>query len=109
MESKTPNKESFAERVYAAVRRIPKGKVASYGAVALMAGNHRAARAVGGALHRNPDPSYTPCYRVVTAGGRTSKAFAFGGEDIQRAMLQADGVEFDENGCVLPEYFWNGR
>ena len=101
--------ESFAERVYAAVRKIPQGKVASYGAVALLAGNPRAARAVGWALHHNPDPNYTPCYRVVTAAGRTSKAFAFGGEDMQRAMLQADGVEFDENGCVLPAYFWSGQ
>ena len=101
--------QSFAERVYAAVRKIPKGKVASYGLVALLSGNPKAARAVGWALHRNPDPNYTPCYRVVTVAGRTSKAFAFGGEDMQRTMLEADGIEFDSEGCVLPQYFWNGQ
>lgn len=100
---------SFAERVYAAVRRIPKGSVASYGVIALLAGNPRAARAVGWALHRNPDPQNTPCYRVVTSAGKTSRAFAFGGEDVQRQLLLGDGVAFDEEGCVCAEYFWDGR
>lgn len=100
---------SFSERVYAAVRRIPKGSVASYGMIAALAGNPRAARAVGWALHRNPDPEATPCYRVVTCAGRTSRAFAFGGEDVQRQLLLGDGVAFDQDGHVCPEYFWNGQ
>lgn len=82
------------ERIYEVVRAIPRGTVASYGQVARLAGNPRWARVVGYALHVNPDPEETPCYRVVTKDGRTSPAFAFGGSDIQRAMLEADGVEF---------------
>lgn len=55
---------------------------------------------VGYALHANPDPEGIPCYRVVTKDGRTSPAFAFGGADIQRALLEADGIEFTEDGRV---------
>lgn len=99
-------KESFFDKVYEAVKKIPKGKVASYGAVAAMAGNPRAARAVGWALHVNPDPQNIPCYRVVTVRGEVSSAFAFGGENVQRALLREDGVEFDGYGRVKPEYFY---
>ncbi|MDE7395217.1 MAG: MGMT family protein [Clostridiales bacterium] len=107
--AKEETEQSFAERVYAAVRRIPSGRVASYGMIALLAGNPRASRAVGWALHRNPDPQGTPCYRVVTCAGKTSRAFAFGGEDVQRQLLLSDGVAFDEAGQVLPDCFWNGQ
>lgn len=88
------------EKIYDAVKLIPKGKVASYGQVAMLAGNPRWARVVGYALHVNPDPENIPCYRVVTKDGRLSPAFAFGGENRQRTLLEADGVEFDENGNV---------
>src|SRR5699024_3740766 len=57
------------KRIYEAVKNIPKGKVATYGQVAAMAGNERMARAVGNALHKNPDPDTIPCYRVVNAKG----------------------------------------
>ena len=77
------------DRIYAVVKKIPRGTVASYGQVALLAGNPRWARVVGYALHANPDPEGIPCYRVVTKDGRTSPAFAFGGADIQRALLEA--------------------
>ena len=60
------------ELIYDAVRLIPKGKVASYGQVAMLAGNPRWARVVGYALHVNPDPDSIPCYRVVTKDGRLS-------------------------------------
>lgn len=93
------------ELIYQVVRRIPRGKVASYGQVARLAGNPRWARVVGYALHVNPDPENIPCYRVVTQNGQTSPAFAFGGADIQRAMLEADGVVFLPNGCVDMEHF----
>ena len=88
------------ERIYAVVRSIPRGKVASYGQVAALAGNPRWARVVGYALHANPDPEGIPCYRVVTKDGRTSAAFAFGGADIQRDLLEADGVVFLPDGRV---------
>lgn len=93
------------ERIYRVVRAIPRGRVASYGQVARLAGNPRWARVVGYALHVNPDPEGTPCYRVVTKDGRTSPAFAFGGGDVQRAMLEADGVAFTADGRVDMERF----
>lgn len=82
------------ERIYKIVRRIPQGFVASYGQIALAAGNPRWARVVGYALHCNPDPDTIPCYRVVNREGRISSAFAFGGENVQKMMLENDGVEF---------------
>lgn len=88
------------ERIYAVVRSIPRGTVATYGQVARLAGNPRWARVVGYALHVNPDPEGIPCYRVVDRNGRTSSAFAFGGSDVQRALLEADGVPFLPDGRV---------
>lgn len=97
------------ERIYAVVRRIPRGTVATYGQVAFLAGNPRWARVVGYALHANPDPEGIPCYRVVTKDGRTSPAFAFGGADVQRAMLEADGITFTPDGRVdMQKYQWEG-
>ena len=97
------------EKIYAVVRRIPRGTVATYGQVAFLAGNPRWARVVGYALHANPDPEGIPCYRVVTKDGRTSPAFAFGGADAQRAMLEADGITFTPDGRVdMQKYQWEG-
>lgn len=79
---------------YAVVKSIPKGKVASYGTVARLAGFPRCSRQVGFALHQNPDPENIPCHRVVFKDGRLSRAFAFGGENRQRKLLEDEGVEF---------------
>lgn len=94
------------EEIYAVVGRIPKGKVTTYGNIARLVGNPRLSRVVGYALHVNPDPERIPCYRVVNRFGEVSKAFAFGGENMQVELLKADGVEFDGNGRVRKEYFW---
>ena len=82
-------------RVYAAVRRIPRGRVATYGQVALLAGTPRGARAVGWALRalRGRQASKVPWHRVVGAGGRLSPR-AGGGESLQRTRLRAEGVAF---------------
>ncbi|MBS5144287.1 MAG: MGMT family protein [Butyricicoccus pullicaecorum] len=97
------------ERIYAIVRAIPSGCVATYGQVARLAGNPRWARVVGYALHVNPDPEGIPCYRVVDRMGHTAAAFAFGGADMQRALLEAEGVEFLPDGRVdLTLYQWDG-
>lgn len=97
------------EKIYAVVRAIPSGRVATYGQVARLAGNPRWARVVGYALHVNPDPENIPCYRVVDRMGHTSAAFAFGGEDTQRALLEADGVKFLPDGRVdLACCQWDG-
>ena len=85
--------DSPTKRIYEAVKKIPKGRVATYGKVAEMAGNPRMSRAVGNALHKNPDPDHIPCYRVVNSKGELAGAFAFGGEEVQRKLLEADGIE----------------
>lgn len=83
---------SFYERVYAAVKKIPRGKVASYGLLAAAAGNPRASRVVGTALHRNPSPGEIPCHRVVNRNGRLADCFAFGGVQMQLLLLEGEGV-----------------
>ena len=82
--------DSPTKRIYEAVKKIPKGKVATYGQVAALAGNPGMCRAVGNALHKNPDPGHVPCYRVVNAKGELSGEFAFGGAGQQAKLLQAD-------------------
>jgi len=97
------------ERIYEQVKKIPKGKVATYGQIAILAGNPRWARAVGYALHSNPDPANIPCYRVLNRFGGLAPAFAFGGADAQAALLRKDGVEVREDGTVdLEKYLWDG-
>lgn len=96
---------NFFNRVYRAVKQIPYGKVASYGKVAEIAGNKRMARQVGWALHTNPAPEEIPCYRVVFKDGSLSPAFKFGGENVQRALLEKEGIKFDEKGRVKPCFF----
>lgn len=91
---------SFYDVVYQQVKKIPKGKVATYGQIAVLCGSPRASRAVGYALHFNPDPDNIPCYRVVNRFGRCAPAFAFGGIDVQANMLRADGIEVDHDGYV---------
>lgn len=88
------------EKIYEVVRTIPKGKVATYGQVALLAGNPRWARVVGYALHNNPEPGIIPCHRVVNRNGRVAPGFAFGGPGIQKAMLEAEGVSFIDDETV---------
>jgi O-6-methylguanine DNA methyltransferase len=85
--------DSPSKRIYEAVKKIPKGRVATYGQVAELAGDKKMARAVGNALHKNPDPDSIPCYRVVNAKGELAGAFAFGGAEVQAKLLEADGIE----------------
>ncbi len=95
------------ERIYAIVRQIPAGTVATYGQVARLAGNPRWARVVGYALHRNPDPAQIPCHRVVNRTGALAQGFVFGGAEVQRARLAAEGVIFREDGTVnLEQCLW---
>lgn len=84
----------FNQRVYEVVRRIPKGKVATYGQVATLAGAPRNARFVGYALHSNPEPDVIPCHRVVFRDGSLAPGFAFGGPERQRLLLEEEGVAF---------------
>ncbi len=88
------------ELIYDVVCQIPPGRVATYGQVAMLAGNPRWSRVVGYALHANPRPGQIPCHRVVDRFGRVSSAFAFGGQNRQIELLQQEGVEFTQDGRV---------
>ncbi len=92
--------KSFTERVFDVVKKIPKGKVMSYGDVALLAGKPRGARVVGYALHRNKEPVVMPCHRVVFKDGSICDGYAFGGRKIQEQLLTNEGVIFTEDGRV---------
>ena len=96
--------DSPTKRIYEAVKKIPAGKVATYGQVAAMAGNPKMSRAVGNALHKNPDPENIPCFRVVNSKGELSGAFAFGGENEQKKRLEADGIKVEDGRVELSRY-----
>ena len=96
--------DSATKRIYEAVKRIPKGCVATYGQVATMAGNERMSRAVGNALHKNPTPGIVPCHRVVDAKGRLAGGFAFGGMEAQASLLAREGVEVVDGKVDLGKY-----
>ena len=91
---------SLNDKVYEFVKSIPRGKVATYGQIALYLGNKNFARAVGTILHNNPDPEHIPCHRVVNAQGKLSRSYAFGGVDAQRRLLESEGVVFKSNQVV---------
>lgn len=96
--------DNQTKKIYDAVCNIPKGKVATYGQVAALAGNPKMSRAVGNALHKNPDPDRIPCYRVVNSKGELSGAFAFGGKNVQAKRLMADGIEVVNGRVDLKKY-----
>lgn len=96
--------DSPTKRIYNAVKQIPKGKVATYGQVAKMAGNEKMCRAVGNALHKNPDPTTIPCHRVVNSKGELANEFAFGGRNIQAERLAKEGVIVENHRVDLKKY-----
>ena len=96
--------KSLYEKIYDAVLQIPYGKVATYGQIAVIAGNRNYARIVGNALHRNPAPNIIPCYRVVNAKGRLAPSFAFGGIEEQQKLLESEGIEVNKGFVNLEIY-----
>jgi len=99
--------DSPTKRIYEAVKKIPKGFVATYGQVAYLAGDKNMCRAVGNALHKNPDPDNIPCYRVVNSKGMLSGEFAFGGLGAQQKLLEADGIEVVNSSVDLEKFGWH--
>lgn len=99
MESK-----NLYDKIYEAVMSIPLGRVATYGQIAVMAGNRGYARIVGNALHKNPAPGIIPCHRVVNAKGRLAPNFAFGGSGEQQKLLESEGVEVVDGFVDLKKY-----
>ena len=96
--------DSPSKRIYEAVKKIPTGHVATYGQVAELAGDKKMARAVGNALHKNPDPDNIPCFRVVNAKGELAGEFAFGGAGAQAKLLEAEGIEVINGKVDLKKY-----
>lgn len=97
---------AFTEQIYALARRIPKGKVATYGQLAALAGNPRAARAVGAAMRSNPDIPKTPCHRVVASDGSLTGYSAGQGVSTKRKMLMSEGVAFKGQKVDLLKSQW---
>ncbi len=96
----TGNASPLHERIYRVVRRIPRGRVATYGQVAELAGLPRQARLVGYALHALDGGADVPWHRVINARGEVSQRAVPGDERLQRLLLEAEGVEFDRAGRV---------
>lgn len=96
--------DSPSKRIYEAVKKIPYGHVATYGQVAEMAGDRKMARAVGNALHKNPDPENIPCFRVVNSKGELAGEFAFGGAGEQAKLLMDEGVEVKDGKVDVKKY-----
>jgi len=104
--SATPHGTTYA-RIYAVVRRIPRGKVATYGQVAALAGMRGRARQVGYAMYALRPGTTVPWQRVVNAKGEISRRAVLGGELRQRMLLEAEGVEFDWRGRIsLKRFGW---
>jgi methylated-DNA-protein-cysteine methyltransferase-like protein len=102
---------SFFDQVYAVVRQIPRGKVASYGQVAALLGHPRAARTVGWALAalRESDEPDVPWQRVINSQGRVSIRNMEHAPEEQQRLLEAEGVVFDQRGYVDWQRFgWEG-
>ncbi len=101
-----PNK-SFCEKVYECVKKIPYGKVATYGQIAMLCGTPKGSRAVGNALHKNPYKGIVPCHRVVNRLGSLAGNFGFGGQHIQKQLLEQEGVLVNgEYKVDLKKYGW---
>ncbi len=84
---------SFREKIYSLAKKIPKGKVATYGQLAKLAGSPRASRAVGMCMKQNPDNKTIPCHRVVSSSGKLT-GYAFGGVNVKKELLEKEGVKF---------------
>jgi len=97
--------ESRWKKFYRVVRKVPRGRVASYGQIAELAGLDGHARQVGYALHALPAGSGVPWHRVVNAKGEISPRSAGDSHELQRMLLEAEGVTFDERGRVERRYF----
>ena len=101
---------NFFEEVYEVVKAIPKGKVATYGQIARLLDSPRSSRAVGYALHVNPQPGIIPCHRVVNRYGQLAPSFAFGGKHAQADLLAKEGVVCSDDFTVdLVKYGWDGK
>ena len=97
-------KSKFYHDVYELLLEIPEGKVTTYGRIAEKLGSKYYARAVGNALHANPDGDKYPCYKVVNSKGKLSENYAFGGIEAQKKRLESEGIEVTDFCVDLKKY-----
>lgn len=97
--------KTFSEKVYVVAKKIPQGKVATYGQLARLAGSPRAARAVGMLMRCNPDKKTIPCHRVVSSTGALT-GYAFGGVSVKKKILEKEGVKFRDEKIDLKVSSW---
>lgn len=96
--------------IWTVVRRIPRGRVATYGQIAELAGLEGHARQVGYALHNLPERNDVPWHRVINARGEISPRTSGDSHELQRMLLEAEGVEFDLAGRMkLEKYRWKAK
>jgi len=97
-------------KIWSVIKLIPKGRVATYGQIAELAGLEGHARQVGYALHALPPESSVPWHRVVNSFGEISARSGDDSHELQRKLLEAEGVEFGHNGKIdLRRYRWEAR
>lgn len=99
--------KNYYEQIYYIVSKIPEGKVATYGQIAALLGNPRNGRIVGWAMRMAPDDLNLPCHRVINREGTLAPGYTFGGQEVQRSMLEEEGVKFRQDGSVdLEKCLW---
>lgn len=101
--------EGFFNKVYIVVAKIPSGKVATYGQISEIIGGHQNARVVGWAMKAAPAHLHLPCHRVVNKTGILAPSHVFGDVELQRTMLEAEGITFKEDGRIdVKKHLWDG-
>lgn len=106
---KKNKRQDFFSKVYKIVAKIPYGKVATYGDIAEACGLRSSARTVGWALNGAKE-SGLPCHRVVNRFGALTGKMHFGSPDLMKELLLSEGIEFDEDDCVILEkYLWKPK
>lgn len=102
-----PQDDSFFERVYEVVRKIPEGRVTSYGAIAKVLGTARSARMVGWAMNASHDREDVPAHRVVNRNGILTGKHHFEGTNLMQQLLESEGIKVENNQVVnFKEIFW---
>ncbi len=100
--------KDFFKKVYDIVEKIPQGKVMTYGQIAAVLGCPENARVVGWAMRAAPKSRNLPCHRVVNRKGEMAPGHVFGASEIQKALLESEGINIGQNGCInLKEYLWD--
>ena len=101
---------SLFEEVYEACKKVPNGRVATYGQIAFLIGRPKCARQVGWALHACPENGNIPWHRIINRFGKLSTGTGFGGMEIQKQLLESEGIHVNKEYTIdLNEYLWKNN